>query len=165
MLINYSYSDFHYRKIKLYCQYLVKFNLRLSINLSSTIILTRRDFMDITAYRLRTLREAKGLSQRKVAEYLGITRAAYNQYESGTSKPIRRLEELSNLFGVSADYILGKNETALESDIVNTNAQVQTQVQKYLGLSEAGKDIVDITLDAVYEIERKKKSATNNITD
>ena len=121
--------------------------------------------MDITAYRLRTLREAKGLSQRKVAEYLGITRAAYNQYESGASRPIRRLEELSKLFGVSVDYILGKNETSLESNIIKTNPQIQTQVQKYRGLSEAGKDIVDITLDAVYEIERKKKSATNNITD
>ena len=37
--------------------------------------------MNITAYRLRTLREAKGLSQREVAERIGMTRTAYNKYE------------------------------------------------------------------------------------
>ena len=115
--------------------------------------------MDIIAYRLRSLREAKGLSQKKVAEYLGITRSAYNQYENGVSKPVRRLEELSTLFGVSVDYILGKDETVFESNVVKTDPQVQSQVQKYLGLSAEGKDIVDITLDAVYERERKMNQA------
>ncbi len=111
--------------------------------------------MNITAYRLRILRETKGLSQKKVAEYLGVTRAAYNQYENGVSKPIRKLEKLSALFGVTADYILGKDETEIETSISEVNPQVQSQVQKYLGLSDMGKDIVNITLDAVYERERK----------
>ena len=115
----------------------------------------RRDFMDIIAYRLRTLRETKGLSQQKVADYLGITRTAYNKYESGISKPVRRLEQLADLFGVTSDYILGKDETEFESNVIKFDPQVQSQVQKYLGLSETGKDIVNITLDAVYERERK----------
>lgn len=111
--------------------------------------------MDIVAYRLRTLRESKGMSQQKVAKCLGITRTAYNKYENGFSKPVRKLEELSALFGVTADYILGKDETELETSISEVNPQVQSQVQKYLGLSDTGKDIVNITLDAVYERERK----------
>ena len=115
--------------------------------------------MDITAYRLRALREAKGLSQQKVAKYLGITRTAYNKYENGFSKPIRRLEKLSILFGVTIDYILGKDETTFESNVINFNQQVQSQVQKYLGLSDTGKDIVNITLDAVYERERKSSKS------
>ena len=115
--------------------------------------------MNIIAYRLRALREAKGLSQRNVAKHLGITRTAYNKYENGASKPVRKLEELSKLFGVSVDYILGKDETDFESNVVKTDPQVQSQVQKYLGLSAEGKDIVDITLDAVYERERKMNQA------
>ena len=111
--------------------------------------------MDITAYRLRALREAKGLSQQKVAKYLGITRTAYNKYENGFSKPVRRLEELSILFGVTTDYILGKEQTTFERNVINFTPQIQSQVQKYLGLSDTGKDIVNITLDAVYERERK----------
>ncbi|WP_369683179.1 helix-turn-helix domain-containing protein [Selenomonas ruminantium] len=44
--------------------------------------------MNITAYRLRTLRESMGLSQREVAERIGITRAAYNKarYQSPSTK-------------------------------------------------------------------------------
>ena len=113
--------------------------------------------MDITAYRLRKLREEKGMSQREVAEHLGITREAYNQYENGVSKPVRRLDKLSALFGVSADYILGKDKTTFETAIIDVNAQVQSQVKKYLNLSDVGKNIVNITLDAVYEKERKSE--------
>jgi len=110
--------------------------------------------MDITAYRLRNLREKKGLSQREVAEILGITRAAYNKYECGTSKPVRRLDSLSELFGVSADYILGKDATDFENEINNVNPRTHAQLKKYLNLTENGKEIVDITLDAVYEREK-----------
>lgn len=111
--------------------------------------------MDITAYRLREMREKIGLSQREVAERIGVTRAAYNKYECGASKPIRRLDELSALFGVSTDYILGKNETDFENAVNETNPHTHAQVKKYIGLSDFGKEIVDITLDAVYNREKK----------
>ncbi len=111
--------------------------------------------MDITAYRLRELREKIGLSQREVAKKIGVTRAAYNKYENGASKPIRRLDELSALFGVSTDYILGKNESEFETDVNEVNPRTHAQVKKYIGLSDFGKEIVDITLDAVFEREKK----------
>ncbi|MBR6012921.1 MAG: helix-turn-helix transcriptional regulator [Selenomonadaceae bacterium] len=114
--------------------------------------------MDITAYRLRELREKKGLSQREVAERIGVTRAAYNKYECGASKPIRRLNMLSALFGVSADYILGKNETDFESEVHDVNPKTHAQVKKYMRLSDFGKEIVDITLDAVFEREKEFSS-------
>ena len=111
--------------------------------------------MNITAYRLRELREKKGLSQREVAHLIGVTRAAYNKYGCGASKPVRRLDELSALFGVSADYILGKNETDFETAVNEVNPRTHAQVKKYIGLSDFGKEIVDITLDAVFEREKK----------
>ena len=111
--------------------------------------------MNITAYRLRELREKKGLSQREVAEIIGVTRAAYNKYECGTSKPIRRLDSLSALFGVSTDYILGKDKNEFETEIDSLNPHTHAQVKKYMNLTDNGKEIVDITLDAVYERERR----------
>ncbi|MBR2214940.1 MAG: helix-turn-helix transcriptional regulator [Selenomonadaceae bacterium] len=78
--------------------------------------------MNVTAYRLRALREQKGWSQREVAQRIGITRAAYNKYEKyerGTSRPVRKLHELTVIFGVSADYLLGKDETAWETELVS----------------------------------------------
>ncbi len=63
--------------------------------------------MNITGDRLRKLRSEKGISQEEVAKYIGISRTGYNRYESGDIKPVRKLKELSKLFGVSTDYILG----------------------------------------------------------
>ena len=38
---------------------------------------------------------------------MGISRTAYVKWETGESKPIRKLQELSALFNVSVDYLLG----------------------------------------------------------
>ena len=109
--------------------------------------------MDITASRLRELRKIKQLSQEDVAKYLGITRTAYNKYESGNIRPTRKLNELAILFNVSVDYLLGREESTLESKVRDVPPQVSGQLQKYLELSESGKGIVDITINAVYEQE------------
>ena len=63
--------------------------------------------MNITAERLRSLREKKGLSQSQVADIIGVTRTAYIHYETGRYKPVRKLKELCKLFNISSDYILG----------------------------------------------------------
>lgn len=114
--------------------------------------------MNITAYRLRTLREAKGLSQREVAERIGMTRTAYNKYERGTSRPVRKLDELTSLFGVTTDYLLGKDATSFENQLSGLAAHDYDQIQKYLGLSAENKLLADIMLDALHERERKATS-------
>ena len=114
--------------------------------------------MDITALRLRALREESKMSQQAVADFLGITRTAYNKYESGVIKPVRKLNELSVLFGVTADYILGRDEKLDAEDV--TNPHDHKQVKKYLSLSNDGKEIVDIMLNAIYD--REKKSSKNS---
>lgn len=107
--------------------------------------------MSITGDRLRKLRSEKGISQEEVAKYIGISRTGYNRYESGDIKPVRKLKELSNLFGVSTDYILGQSEYVAPSAPRNDDFY-----QKYIALSTQGKNIVNITLNAVYEKEFPK---------
>lgn len=114
--------------------------------------------MNITGCRLRALREENKMSQQAVADFLGITRTAYNKYESGVIKPVRKLNELAVLFGVTADYILGRDEKLDAEDV--TNPHDHKQVKKYLSLSNGGKEIVDIMLDAIYD--REKKSSGNS---
>ena len=70
--------------------------------------------MNLTAQRLRALRKREGLSQTEVARILGITRTAYNKYESGASAPSRKLRELAQLYHVSTDYILGEEDALAE---------------------------------------------------
>lgn len=60
-----------------------------------------------TAGRLKALRMKRGLSQAQLAKILNIDRSTVNKYESGQSRPIRYINKLADLFGVSADYILG----------------------------------------------------------
>ena len=111
--------------------------------------------MNVTALRLRMLRKEKHLSQQNVADALGITRTAYNKYESGAIQPSRRIAALCDLYGVSADYILGKDGTVPAARPGDTH--IEGQFRKYLGLSDTRRGIVDITLDAVYQIEQKKQ--------
>ncbi len=108
--------------------------------------------MNLTACRLRALREKRRLSQQKVADYLGISRTAYNKYESGAIRPTRKVERLAALFDVSADYILGRAET-LPADRA-ADPYIGEQWKKYLMLSDAGRAMVDVMLDAVYARER-----------
>lgn len=117
--------------------------------------------MDITARRLRELRKAKHMSQTDVANHLGITRTAYNKYESGASAPSRKLRELAQLYHVSTDYILGE-EDALTEKLREADARTSSHLRKHLDLSDEGKDIVDITLDAVYARESNDVSSTES---
>ncbi len=112
--------------------------------------------MTLTACRLRSLREKHGLSQQKVADYLGITRTAYNKYESGAIRPTRKLDRLAALFGVSADYILGRAGTVPEDRA--SDPYISEQWKKYLLLSDTGREMVDVMLDAVYARERNAET-------
>ena len=112
--------------------------------------------MNIIAFRLRELRKNKKLSQDVVAQYLGISRTAYNKYENGVIKPVRKICELAELFHVSTDYLLGLEELKPECQAHTVDLQIAEQVQKYLSLSDKGKEIVDITLNAVYKGENTK---------
>ena len=59
--------------------------------------------------RLKQLRKSKNLYQRDVAEYLGLERTTYVKYETGASMPsMDILLRLSDLYGVSIDYLLGR---------------------------------------------------------
>lgn len=63
--------------------------------------------MSITGDRLRALRQDMGLSQEEIAKKIGVSRPAYVNYEQGKSRPTRKLEELSALFNVTSDYLMG----------------------------------------------------------
>ena len=62
--------------------------------------------------KLRDLREDSDLTQQQVAEILGTSQTMYARYERGANElPIRHLTKLCSLYRVSADYILGIDNT------------------------------------------------------
>lgn len=58
--------------------------------------------------RIEDLRVDNDYTQEQVAGYLNIAREVYRRYEKGTrSIPVDCLIELSKLYDISTDYILG----------------------------------------------------------
>lgn len=58
--------------------------------------------------RLRVAREEKRISQKSVAELLGVTRTQISDIENGkTGTSMARLVTLAEFYHVSTDYLLG----------------------------------------------------------
>lgn len=69
--------------------------------------------------RLFDLREYKDLSQIKLADYLGITQQTYSLWEKGTKIiPLKHLNNLSNFYEISMDYIVGLTDEKNNSSII-----------------------------------------------
>lgn len=65
------------------------------------------------AERIKFLREKKSYTQTELAKKLGITRSSVNAWEMGISVPSTQyIVELSNMFSVSTDYLLGAEKTS-----------------------------------------------------
>ena len=73
--------------------------------------------------RLRDLREDHDLSQKKLAEKLGMSQTGYSKYETGENDvPTDILIKLSRLYDVSIDYLLGEtNDSKRHAPIHEAN--------------------------------------------
>ena len=58
--------------------------------------------------KLKELRLEKGLTQKQVAEQLGISSTCYSGYEQGYREPdLKTLIKICRFFDISSDYLLG----------------------------------------------------------
>lgn len=92
--------------------------------------------------RIKSARKAAGFTQIEVCSRVGISQPQYSAWENGRSKVDHEsLDKLAEMFGVSIDYLTGK-----DTDLVSLNAAVRIPV---LGTIPAGipieaiEDIVD----------------------
>lgn len=67
--------------------------------------------------RIAQLRKSRSMSQFQLAKTLNIATSTLGMYETNKRKPnMEMLEKLADFFGVSIDYLLGR-ETSDKSDI------------------------------------------------
>jgi len=60
---------------------------------------------------LRQLRTEKNLSQKDVADAIGVDRTTYTKYETGKSQPdFVTIQKLAEFYSVSVDYLLGRTD-------------------------------------------------------
>lgn len=70
----------------------------------------------IISNNLKLLRENSGYTQKQIAEYLGINRSAYANYESGDrTAPLSVLESVAKLFGVDLSLLFADDENSIQS--------------------------------------------------
>ena len=70
-------------------------------------------FSDMLAY----LRKRDGMSQKELADKLGISRSTIGMYETGEREPdFETLEALADTFNVNMDTLLGKVSLSSERD-------------------------------------------------
>lgn len=62
--------------------------------------------------RIRELRKAQRLSMKQVSLVAECTVSTYRKHENGSSKlPVRVALKLSEFYGVSVDYLVGRTDT------------------------------------------------------
>ena len=67
--------------------------------------------------RLSELRTKKGYSMRQAAKMLGLPYTTYVNYEKGDRDPnSEMLIFLADFYGVTVDYLIGKEKTPVEGD-------------------------------------------------
>lgn len=77
--------------------------------------------------KLYTLRREKGLSQEQFASALEVSRQAVSKWETGQVIPeVSKLIQISDLFGVSLDYLLKDTVTTSTANTENVDAAIET---------------------------------------
>ncbi len=65
--------------------------------------------------RLRQLRQTKALTQVQLAEKLGVKKQSVSNWENDNIMPsVEMLVKIADLFRVSTDYLLGREENAAD---------------------------------------------------
>ena len=61
--------------------------------------------------RIRDLRQDKDMSQKELAQFLGMSQTGYSKYETGENDvPTSILIKLAFFYNTSIDYILGQTD-------------------------------------------------------
>ena len=83
--------------------------------------------------RIKLLRQEHGLSQRALAEKLGISQQSINKYENHNIEPdIGMLRQIADVFDVSVDYLIERTDNryfpvlseAIPAALTRTEAQL-----------------------------------------
>lgn len=88
------------------------------------------------ADRIRYLRDKAGYTQTYLAKRLGISRSAVNSWEMSLSSPsIANIIEMTEIFHVSADYLLSTTDR-LTVDISSLKSEEQEIILKLVACFE-----------------------------
>lgn len=113
--------------------------------------------------RLKQLRDAQGVSQQELADYLDVNKQTISGYERGVRRPAgagaRELyEKIADFFNVDISYLMGLSDVSLRIDDPCDNSSLLPEdvAYKYSQLSPSGKDTVHTAIETEYDKYIKK---------
>ncbi|MDE5754815.1 MAG: helix-turn-helix transcriptional regulator [Oscillospiraceae bacterium] len=100
---------------------------------------------------LKQLRKERGYSAKEVSDGCDMSLGVYKKYESGErGVGTPALCKLADFFGVTTDYLLGREKLPDPLDLLNLNPQDKAIVQTYISLNPAKRtELVKILRDIV----------------
>lgn len=104
---------------------------------------------------LKQLREERGISQKQLADCIGVSQQSINKYENHDVEPdIHTLIRIADYFNTSVDYIVGHSEIRRRIEILHAyelNAEESRLIDRYRMLSVRQKRCIGLLIDS-YDI-------------
>ena len=106
--------------------------------------------------RLKELRTEKECTQKTVADAVGVSQRNYIRWENGSSEPaIHFVVALADFFGVSTDYLLGREDDfgniLLNSENMSYSDEEREVIRQFRNLSPQFKKIIKDNLKTLNE--------------
>lgn len=118
--------------------------------------------------RLKNLRGQKRITQRQLAEYLGMSKQAVTLWERGVNRPSPEVtDKIAEYFGVEYGYLIGstdnteipaeQGELGVERDLeLKKVRDLQDATQKLCRLTDESVRIIKGTINEAFRIDREK---------
>lgn len=108
--------------------------------------------------RLKFLRNEKGEGLEKIAKYLNVTIQTISNYENEKrDMSPDTILKLSEYFGVSTDYLLGKSDIRNPEKIDENKLNVAFS-SGFNGLNDTNKNIITATIEGLLAKQKEEKS-------
>ena len=106
--------------------------------------------------KIKEIRESQGLSQESVAYQLNISQQAYSRIEKNPdSASVKRLRDLSNVFGVSLASLIGEEDTYIQQNFQQQGGHASSVVHVHGTMNLVEKEMYEGHLkDLRQQIER-----------
>ena len=109
--------------------------------------------------RLREIRKLSGLTMKELGIRIGVSESAISQYETGKRQPdYETLLKIADYFGVSVDYLLGKDEKSEDSELQEYLEQLKNRSEMRMLFklaADATKEDVEQAVRIIEAIRKK----------
>lgn len=101
--------------------------------------------------RLKSLREQAGISQKRLAESIGVSQQSVNKYENHNIEPdIETLIHIADYFDTSVDYLIGHSDIDHRIEHLqpyDLNDTEMNLIKKYRSLSKRQRQSISDVID------------------